>query len=72
MNDYTAATYGDKIAEVYDEMYSKRANVDPTVDALTQLANGGAALELGIGTGRIAYHSQRAASKFTALTHPKR
>ena len=54
MNDYTAATYGDKIAEVYDEMYSKRANVDPTVDALTQLANGGAALELGIGTGRIA------------------
>ena len=54
MNDYTAATYGDRIAEVYDEMYSMRANVDPTVDALAQFANGGAALELGIGTGRIA------------------
>ena len=54
MNDYTAATYGDRIAEVYDEMYPKRANVDPTVDALAQFANGGAALELGIGTGRIA------------------
>ena len=54
MNDYTAATYGDKIAEVYDEMYPMRANVDPTVDALARLANGGAALELGIGTGRIA------------------
>ena len=54
MNDYTAATYGDKIAEVYDEMYSMRANVDPTVDALAQFANGGTALELGIGTGTIA------------------
>ena len=54
MNDYTAATYGDKIAEVYDEMYPMRANVGPTVDALAQFANGGAALELGIGTGRIA------------------
>ena len=54
MNNYTAATYGDKIAEVYDEMYPMRANVAPTVDALAQFASGGAALELGIGTGRIA------------------
>ena len=54
MNDYTTATYGDKIAEVYDEMYPMRANVAPTVDALASLAGDGAALELGIGTGRIA------------------
>ena len=54
MNDYTAATYGDKIAEVYDQMYPMRANVAPAVDALTKLAGNGAALELGIGTGRIA------------------
>ena len=54
MNDYTAATYGDRIAEVYDRMYPMRANVDPTVDALAKLAGNGAALELGIGTGRIA------------------
>ena len=54
MNNYTAATYGDKIAEVYDQMYPMRANVAPTVDALAQFANGGAALELGIGTGRVA------------------
>ena len=54
MNNYTAATYGDKIAAVYDEMYPMRANVGPTVDALAQFANGGAALELGIGTGRVA------------------
>ena len=54
MNDYTAATYGDMIAEVYDEMYPMRADVVPAVDALTTLAGTGSALELGIGTGRIA------------------
>lgn len=54
MNDYTAATYGDRIAEVYDEMYPARANARPTVDALARLAGRGPALELGIGTGRIA------------------
>ena len=30
------------------------ATVDPMVDALSELANGGSALELGIGTGRVA------------------
>ena len=54
MNDYTPATYGDRIAEVYDEMYPMRANVAPAVDALASLAGDGPALELGIGTGRIA------------------
>jgi len=54
MNDYTAATYGDKIAEVYDEMYPMRADVAPAVDALAKLAGNGPALELGIGTGRVA------------------
>ena len=54
MNDYTAATYGDRIAEVYDRMYPMRANVGPTVDALAKLSGNSPALELGIGTGRIA------------------
>ena len=54
MNDYTAATYGDKIADVYDEMYPLRADVGATVDALAKLAGDGPALELGIGTGRVA------------------
>ena len=54
MNDYTAATYGDKIADVYDEMYPMRADVAATVDALAKLAGDGPALELGIGTGRVA------------------
>ena len=55
MNDYTAATYGDKIAEVYDEMYPMRANVAPTVDALGR-SNWltAARSNWSFGTGRIA------------------
>lgn len=47
------STYGDKIADVYDELYG---TVSPAViEALAELAGkGGRALELGIGTGRLA------------------
>jgi SAM-dependent methyltransferase len=54
MNEFGASTYGDKIAEIYDKMYPDRANTEPTVRALAELAREGPALELGIGTGRIA------------------
>ncbi len=49
--------FGEPVAARYDEysaeMFRPEA-VDPVVDFLAQLARGGAALELGIGTGRIA------------------
>ena len=49
--------FGERVAERYDdpadEMFQP-AGVDPVVDFLFELAGGGAALELGIGTGRIA------------------
>src|SRR5947208_13270624 len=49
--------FGDRVAEGYDdptdEMFQPAA-VDPVVDFLAGLAGDGAALELGIGTGRIA------------------
>jgi SAM-dependent methyltransferase len=53
MSDYTAATYGDRIAEVYDGFYTLP---DPTeaVEMLAELADGGPVLELGVGTGRLA------------------
>jgi hypothetical protein len=52
MTCYKQNTYGDEIAEVYDQLYS---DVDPAcIDLLTELAGRGPALELGIGTGRIA------------------
>jgi SAM-dependent methyltransferase len=54
MSEYEPSTYGDKIADVYDEMYPMRANVKPAVNALAKLADDGPVLELGIGTGRIA------------------
>jgi hypothetical protein len=54
--DYTDATYGDRIAEIYDERYVAPMAKDSTdaVSFLRDLAGEGPALELGIGTGRIA------------------
>ena len=52
MNFYSEKTYGERVAGVYDEWF---AEYDPlSIDALAELAQGGRALELGIGTGRIA------------------
>jgi methylase of polypeptide subunit release factors len=49
--------FGEGVAERYDESAAEMfepAVVDPVVDFLADLAGHGAALELGIGTGRIA------------------
>ena len=57
MEEFLESTYGDRIAEVYDEMYAHLGSperVVPMVDMLAELAKSGPALELGIGTGRIA------------------
>lgn len=57
MDDYTAATYGDRIAETYDAWYAELAfggDLATTVAFLRDLAGGRPVLELGIGTGRVA------------------
>jgi SAM-dependent methyltransferase len=49
--------FDDRVARRYDEAVADRfdpAVIDPTVAFLAELARGGRALELGIGTGRIA------------------
>jgi SAM-dependent methyltransferase len=49
--------FGERIAERYDESAADMFDpsvIDPVVDFLTDLAFDGTALELGIGTGRIA------------------
>ena len=52
MNSYSHETYGEHVAGVYDDWYT---DYDPAaIDLLAELAHGGKALELGIGTGRIA------------------
>ncbi len=56
MEDYGPATYGERIAEVYDELYGTQfeAETAAAVEFLAGLAGPGPALELGIGTGRVA------------------
>jgi SAM-dependent methyltransferase len=54
MTEYRPETYGDRIAPVYDEMYGGMFEIEPVVERLAELARTGPALELGIGTGRIA------------------
>ena len=52
MGEYGPATYGDSVASHYDDWYS---SFDETAVALlARLAGDGPALELGIGTGRMA------------------
>jgi SAM-dependent methyltransferase len=53
MDRYGPETYGEQIADVYDEWH---AGMDPaeTVELLASLAGTGPVLELGIGTGRVA------------------
>jgi SAM-dependent methyltransferase len=54
--------FGERVAERYDESAAdmfQPAVVDPVVDFLTGLAGDGAALELGIGTGRVALPLRR-------------
>jgi SAM-dependent methyltransferase len=51
------AAWGERVAEVYDEMPSvlaRRSSLPATVEFLRARAGDGPALELGIGTGRVA------------------
>jgi len=53
VREFDAASYGDGMADVYDEWYAD-LEVDEPVAALTELADRGPVLELGVGTGRLA------------------
>ena len=52
MDEYTPSTYGDRIAAVYDTLHP--AEAESAAETLADLARGGPALELGIGTGQVA------------------
>ena len=54
MNDYGPATYGDRIAEIYDRFHPGAGDATAQLRALAALAGRSGALELGIGTGRVA------------------
>ncbi len=52
--DHDASEYGAHIAGEYDDIYDGVFDTDGAVGLLAELAAGGAVLEFGVGTGRIA------------------
>lgn len=54
MQGYSLSTYGDRIAEIFDDWVPLPADSGQTIDFLVALAGEGPMLELGVGTGRIA------------------
>ena len=52
MDPFFPETYGERVADVYDEWFTDYES--SAIELLAELAGGGKALELGIGTGRIA------------------
>ncbi|HEY3259551.1 MAG TPA: class I SAM-dependent methyltransferase [Pseudonocardiaceae bacterium] len=55
MQGYDASTYGDRIADKYDTWHAHMDETTPATAALlAELAGDGPALELAIGTGRVA------------------
>jgi SAM-dependent methyltransferase len=55
MDGYDDRTYGESMADVYDDWYADVTDVDATVALVAELAGPeGRVLELGVGTGRLA------------------
>ena len=60
MDGYSASTYGDRFADVYDDWYSDITDADATADLVAGLVehvadpSARSVLELGMGTGRLA------------------
>ena len=54
IDEYGPSTYSDRIAEFYDAWFHPPTDTQAAVDFLADLAMQGPALELAIGTGRIA------------------
>ena len=51
---YDAAMYGDRMADIYDDLPVHPSDADAAATCLAELAGAGPALELAIGTGRVA------------------
>jgi SAM-dependent methyltransferase len=54
MRGYEPETYGQRIADVYDELYEEAFDKARAASFLVERAAGGPVLELAIGTGRMA------------------
>ena len=67
MRGYESSTYGDAFADVYDDWYRDLGDIDTAVAFLSGLAHGGSALELGVGTGRLAVPLRRSVGSVTGI-----
>ncbi|HWE09526.1 MAG TPA: class I SAM-dependent methyltransferase [Solirubrobacteraceae bacterium] len=54
VDGYDPGAYGREIANEYDDLYRAIPDTEESVDRLCALADQGAVLEMGIGTGRLA------------------
>ena len=54
MQGYEPATYGEAIADLYDDFWGRRVDYAAAAKRLAELAGGGPVLELGVGTGLFA------------------
>ncbi len=54
MATYDESTYGERVADIYDEWTDVPPTTEAAVEFLASIAGRGRILELGIGTGRIA------------------
>src|SRR5215212_2692040 len=52
--EHDAGEYGARIGDEYDDIYGGVLDTDGAVALLAELAGGGAVLEFGVGTGRVA------------------
>jgi SAM-dependent methyltransferase len=54
MKGYDEETYGQRIADIYDDLYEGMLDTESTVEFVAKLAGDGPVLELAVGTGRVA------------------
>lgn len=69
MEGYRDETYGERMADVYDEWFPGVSDVEGTVRFLDELITGrpGRALELAVGTGRLALPLARLGHEVTGI-----
>lgn len=65
MDNYRDDTYGERIANVYDNWYDEYD--EATLTTLSEIAQGGRVLELGIGTGRVALPLQQSGLRIEGI-----
>lgn len=72
-NPFGENVYGDGLAAVYDFMYPQGPDAQAAGEYVARLAGeGGTALELGVGTGRVAVHTAAAGVRVTGVDASQR